>query len=351
MYTQNLKVNKTEEVVTVAKNLGFSAKSAKPFGSGHINDTYKVETDDRPILLQKINTEIFQNADGMMENISKVTKHLKNSGKTTMEVLAYDKPWRVLSFIEGAYSVDVIENEEQAFVAGQAFGAFQNDLSEFSASDLVETIPNFHNTIVRLEQLDAAAKADKFNRLRHVSAQMEFVNAHRCDAGKILDLMKEGKIPVRITHNDTKINNVLLDKRTNQAVAVVDLDTVMPGCALYDFGDMVRTATASAEEDEKDLTKVYSKINYFEKLLQGYVSQAKFLNSYEIENLVFSGILITFTIGIRFLTDYLNGDVYFKTNYEDHNLVRAKTQFKMVESIEQQRHLFDKIVRTIMTGR
>lgn len=200
----------------------------------------------------------------------------------------------------------------------------------------------------RLEELDNAAGSDKFGRLKNVAVEMDFVNKYRSEAGKILKAMDEGKIPVRITHNDTKINNVMLDDITGEAIAVVDLDTVMPGCALYDFGDMVRTATASAEEDEKDLSKVYSKPEYFEALVKGYLSQAKFLNEAEVENLVFSGILITFTIGIRFLTDYLAGDVYFKTNYDDHNLVRTRTQFKMIESIEAQRDIFEKIVSEII---
>lgn len=335
-----------DEVLNIAKSLGFDAISCVPFGSGHINDTFKVETNDGSIIVQKINTEIFKDADGMMDNIKKVTEHLYDAGKKTMRVLAYQKPWRVLSFIEGAHTVDILENPNEAYTAAKAFGAFQNDLAEFKIDELVETIPNFHNTVWRLEQLDKAAAQDKFDRLKNVKAEMDFVNARRVVACKILDLMAEGKIPVRITHNDTKINNVMLDDKRDEAIAVVDLDTVMPGCALYDFGDMVRTATASAAEDEKDLSKVYSKIEFFEALVKGYLSEAKFLNKYEIENLAFSGILITFTIGIRFLADYLVGDVYFKTDYEDHNLVRARNQFKMVESIEAQRKSFEEIVKT-----
>ena len=333
------------EIIDIANKLGFNAVSAKPFGSGHINDTFKVETTEGPVILQKINTDIFKDADGMMDNIKKVTEHLDSIGKTTYKVLAYEKPWRALSFIPNAHSVDVIEEPGQAYTAGQAFGAFQNDLASFNAEDLVETIPKFHNTRWRLEELDNAASAVKLGRLKTIEAEMKFVDAHRSMAGKVLDLMDAGKIPVRITHNDTKINNVMLDDKTGKAVAVVDLDTVMPGCALYDFGDMVRTATASAEEDEKDLTKVYSRIDYFESLTKGYLSQAKFLNEHEIKNLVFSGMLITFTIGIRFLADYLAGDVYFKTDYDEHNLVRARTQFKMVKSIEEQRDAYEKIVK------
>lgn len=334
-----------ENAIDIIRDLGFNASSAKPFGSGHINDTFKVETDSGPVILQKINTDIFKDADGMMDNITKVTDYLASVGKTTYKVLAYKKPWRVLSFISGAHSVDVIEEPAQAYTAGKAFGAFQNDLANFQASDLVETIPKFHNTLWRLEELDNAAAADKLDRLKNIEAEMAFVDKYRSEAGRVLALMDEGKIPVRITHNDTKINNVMLDDETGKAIAVVDLDTVMPGCALYDFGDMVRTATASAAEDEKDLSKVFSKAEYFEALVKGYLSEAKFLNDSEIENLVFSGILITFTIGIRFLADYLAGDVYFKTDYEDHNLVRARTQFKMIESIEDQREKFEQIVK------
>lgn len=196
-----------------------------------------------------------------------------------------------------------------------------------------------------MEQLDNAIATDKLGRVQNIANELNFVNEHRYCASKILDLIDQNKIRVRITHNDTKINNVMLDDNTDQAIAVVDLDTVMPGCALYDFGDMVRTATASAEEDEKNLSKVYSQIDYFESLVQGYLSKAKFLNTYELDNLVFSGILITFTIGIRFLTDYLDGDNYFKTDYEDHNLVRARTQFKIIQSIEEQQDKYEDIVK------
>ena len=178
-----------------------------------------------------------------------------------------------------------------------------------------------------------------------VSAELAFVDAHREEAGRIVNMMAAGDIPERITHNDTKINNVLLDDATGEGVAVIDLDTVMPGCALYDFGDMVRTSTAAAAEDEKDLSKVFSRKEYFEALVKGYLSEAKFLTEAEKENLAFSGRLITFTIGIRFLADYLVGDTYFRTAYPEHNLVRCRTQFKMVESMEAQKDEYEAIVR------
>lgn len=340
-----------EEIKKNAEELGAqNVVDAKPFGNGHINDTYQIITVGQRYILQKINTDVFPNTDGMMNNIKMVTEHLVSKGKRTFSVIGYKKPWRLITFIGGTYSLDVLTNIGQATTAAEAFAAFQNDLSDFPAEKLVEVIPDFHNTVVRLQQLDDAASADVKDRLKNIRPEMDFVDAHRGEASKILDLIAEGKIPIRITHNDTKINNVMLDIDTGNAVAVVDLDTVMPGCALYDFGDMVRTATASAAEDERDLSKVYSKFSYFMALVNGYLNKAKFLNEYEIENLVFSGRLITFTIGIRFLADYLKGDVYFKTDYEDHNLVRARNQFKMVQSMEEQKDEYDSIVNVVKLG-
>jgi Ser/Thr protein kinase RdoA (MazF antagonist) len=178
-----------------------------------------------------------------------------------------------------------------------------------------------------------------------VSRELDFVDAHRAEAGRIVEAMASGEIPERITHNDTKINNVMLDDVTQEGVAVIDLDTTMPGSALYDFGDMVRTSTAAAAEDEKDLSKVFSREEYFEALVKGYLAGAKFLNDAELDALAFSGRLITFTIGVRFLTDYLAGDTYFRTAYEDHNLVRCRTQLKMVKSMEDQSAEYEAIVR------
>lgn len=317
-----------------------------PFGSGHINDTYKVVTGDGEVfVVQRINDSIFLDPDGLMDNTIKVSKHICKKGKSSLEIVAYKRPWRLVRVIENAHSIDEVSVPEQAFTAGKAFGEFQNLLADFPVDSLYETIPNFHNTVMRLEQLDAATLEDKLDRLKNCKEEMRFVDEHRKMASVVLDLIDEGKIPLRVTHNDTKINNVMLSDDTEEAVAVVDLDTVMPGSALYDFGDMVRTATASAAEDEKDLSLVYSKPEYFEALAKGYLSEAKFLNEYELKYLTFSGMLITFTIGVRFLTDYLAGDVYFKTNYEDHNLVRARNQFKMVQSIEEQKKSFDEIVQ------
>jgi Ser/Thr protein kinase RdoA (MazF antagonist) len=322
------------------------------YGSGHINETYLVDCPEGPkYILQKINTNIFKDPDAVMENICRVTEHIRAKGDNSLKVLDYSRPWRTYAFIEGAHTVDVIECADQAYKAAKAFARFQNLLADLPEPRLNETLPNFHNTLSRLEQLDAAAKADVKGRLASCKAEMDFVNARREEAGKILALMASGDIPERITHNDTKINNVMLSDDTNEGVAVIDLDTVMPGSALYDFGDMVRTATANAAEDERDLSKVYSRKEYFEALVRGYLSEAKFLVPAELENLAFAGRLITFTIGVRFLTDYLAGDVYFHTTCEDHNIVRARTQFKMVASMEEQASEYEAIVKAVSEGK
>ena len=302
-------------------------------------------------IFQKINTSIFPDPDALMENITRVTEHIRSKHpddpRCTLTVLDYTRPWRQYVFIEGARTYDLIERPDQAYKVARAFARFQNDLADLSGPRLHEILPHFHDTRARLAQLDAALAADVKGRAKDVAAELAFVDAHRDEAGRILDLMASGDIPERITHNDTKINNVMLDDETGEGVAVIDLDTTMPGCALYDFGDMVRTSTANAAEDERDLSKVFSRREYFEQLVRGYLSEAKFLNRAELENLVFSGRLITFTIGIRFLTDYLAGDVYFHTSCADHNLVRCRTQFKMGESMEAQAADYEAIVRAV----
>lgn len=342
-----------EELRSVLAGFGVAdVASVARYGSGHINDTFKaVDSKGTAYILQRINTDIFTDPDAMMENIRRVTEHIRAKGGRSLEVLGYKNPWRLYAFITGARTVDLIENANQAFLAANAFAKFQNALADIPEPRLNEILPKFHNTLSRLELLDAAAKADVKGRLASVAAEMAFVDAHREEAGRIVRAMETGEIPERITHNDTKINNVMLDDATQEGVAVIDLDTVMPGSALYDFGDMVRTSTAAAAEDEKDLSKVFSRREYFEALVRGYLKDAKFLNAAELDALAFSGRLITFTIGVRFLTDYLAGDTYFRTAYEDHNLVRCRTQFKMVASMEEQRGEYERIVREVAAGR
>ena len=333
-------------------------KAVNRYGSGHINDTFKVDLSMGGVpvsyVLQRINDGIFTRPDRV--NIRGKFAGAADATRRTLTVIpARDgQPvargpeggwWRMYMFISGARTIDLIENADQARKAARAFAGFQNALADLPAPRLFETIPNFHNTLSRLEQLDTAAAEDKMGRKASVADELAFVDAHREEAGKIVKMMAAGEIPERITHNDTKINNVMLDDATGEGVAVIDLDTVMPGCALYDFGDMVRTSTAAAAEDEKDLSKVFSRKEYFEALVKGYLSEAKFLTDAEKENLAFSGRLITFTIGIRFLADYLAGDTYFRTAYPEHNLVRCRTQFKMVASMEEQKDEYEAIVR------
>ena len=312
------------------------------YGSGHINDTFKVETASGPrYILQRV-TDAFDK-DVLKSNILRVTSHLKAKGVKTLEVVGYENPWRVYKFLEGYTSVDVISEPAQAELAAGAFAAFQNALADMPEPALLPVIPRFHDTVDRLRLLDEAAAVDVKGRKASVDAELAFIDARREEAAKIVTMMAKGEIPERITHNDTKINNVMM--APDGSNVVIDLDTTMPGSALYDFGDMVRTSSAAAAEDEKDLSKVYSKKEYFEALVRGYLAQAKFLTEAEKANLAFSGRLITLTIGIRFLTDYLAGDTYFHTAYDDHNLVRCRTQLKMVESMEAQANEYEEIVR------
>ena len=333
-----------EELAAALKSMGITDQTdVSRYGSGHINDTFKVETKSGVrYILQRVNTDIFPPAM-LKENVLRVTNHLKSKGIKSLEVIGYENPWRVYAFLEGYTSVDLITEPSQAELAAGAFAKFQNDLADLPAPRLGDIIPKFHNTVDRIRQLDEAAAADVKGRKAKVAAELAFVDKRREEAATIVNLMEKGEIPERITHNDTKINNVMLaPDGTN---VVIDLDTTMPGSALYDFGDMVRTSSAAAAEDEKDLSKVYSKKEYFEALVRGYLAQAKFLTDTEKAYLAFSGRLITLTIGIRFLTDYLAGDTYFRTAYDDHNLVRCHTQFKMVESMEQQAAEYEAIVR------
>ncbi len=366
MSSRTFSAEQLREVIALFQVYG-DIVAVNRYGSGHINDTFKVDISlgGVPVsyVLQRINDGIFTRPDRVMENIARVTNHIRckfagadDASRRTLTVIPSrdGQPvargpeggwWRMYVFIAGAKTVDLIENADQARKAARAFAGFQNALADLPAPRLYETIPNFHNTLSRIDQLNVAAAEDKVGRKASVAAELAFVAARTEEAGRIVKMMAAGEIPERITHNDTKINNVMLDDSTGEGIAVIDLDTVMPGCALYDFGDMVRTSTAAAAEDERDLSKVFSRKEYFEALVRGYLSEAKFLTEAEKENLAFSGRLITLTIGIRFLTDYLAGDTYFHTAYPEHNLVRCRTQFRMVESMEAQRDEYEAIVR------
>ena len=332
-----------------------------PYGSGHINDTYCASYDQaglKPLryIFQRINTNVFKAPERLMENIERVTDHslglLIEAGhpearrRTLTCIPAIDgKPyaidslgnyWRVYPFIERATGHDEIETNDQAFQAARTFGNFQRLAACLGGERLHETIPDFHNTPMRLEALRAAIEADPLNRAAGLKAEIDFVESRSTDCSRITALIAAGVIPERVTHNDTKLNNVLLDNKTSEGVCVIDLDTTMPGSALYDFGDMVRTATPSMREDSTELDKLDVRIDRFDALVCGYLASARsFLNNVEVENLAFSGKLLTLECGIRFLTDYLLGDVYFKIKHPEHNLDRCRNQFAYVTAIEK----------------
>jgi hypothetical protein len=347
-------------------------ESAEQIESGHINSTYRVsyrEKDGniRRYIIQSINSNVFRNPHLVMDNVKLVTKHIndrvlrlrKDMGGQTLYLIpardgrfrVEDKQgtvWRCYNSIEGCVTYDVVENTRQAYEAARAFGAFQDLVSDLDASAIQETIPNFHNTPLRFQRLMAVAAADPVGRLASVTEEMEFIRSHEKTTHILLDHVQAGHIPVRVTHNDTKINNVMIDAQTDEAVCVIDLDTVMPGLSLYDFGDLVRSATSPAAEDEKDLSKVAMRMPIFEALVEGYLSTAEnFLNNVEIEHLAHSGKLMTLEVGIRFLTDYLEGDVYFRTKRPGHNLDRCRTQLRLVRHIEEQQPAMDGFVRKV----
>jgi Ser/Thr protein kinase RdoA (MazF antagonist) len=249
-------------------------------------------------------------------------------------------------FIENSRSCDTLETPDQAFQAAKAFGQFQKQLADLPEPRLHETIPHFHDTPKRFAAFEQSIAADTWNRAATVKAEIEFAYRRESLASSLLDLHAQGKMPERTTHNDTKINNILFDRGTNEGLCVIDLDTAMPGLPLYDFGDMVRTATCFAAEDERDLSKVELQMPFYEALVQGYLSAAdKFLNRTEKTHLALAGKLITFEQGLRFLADYLAGDSYYKIQREGHNLDRCRTQFKLVESIERQEEAMNEVAK------
>lgn len=340
--------------------------SAAPYGSGHINDSYCAVFNggaaSSRYIVQRINHHIFKNPVAMMENIERVTGHLATqvTGEPdrdrrvltlipTRDGASYfrdeaDNYWRAYRFIQNATTYDAVESTSQAFEAAKAFGRFQQMLSTLPAPRLHDTIPDFHHTPKRFLTLEKAIEADVAGRAATSSPEIDFALAHR---SMVSELLNAG-LPERVTHNDTKFNNVMLDDTTGEGICVIDLDTVMPGLVLYDFGDMVRTTTSPAKEDEQDLSRVTMQFPMFEALVRGYLASAgSFLTPAEKRYLAFSGKLITFEIGIRFLTDHLAGDTYFKVHREGHNLDRCRTQFRLVESIERQQDQMNRLVESL----
>ena len=340
--------------------------SAAPTGSGHINDSYVAtfEIDGQPAryILQRINHHIFTDPAALMHNIQRVTAHLAvklagvpDSNRLALSVIptraslawhvdSLGNYWRAYRFIEGARTFDIIESPAQAYEAAKAFGHFQRLLADLPAPRLHDTIPNFHHTPKRFDQLQQAIAADVANRAQLARAEIDFAFGR----GTLTTVLLDAQLPERVTHNDTKINNVMLDDRTGKALCVIDLDTVMPGLAPYDFGDMVRTATSPVAEDEQNLSRVTMQFPMFEALARGYVATAGgFLTAAERSHLVAAAKLITFEQGLRFLTDYLSGDSYYKVHRPSQNLDRCRTQFKLMASIEEQEDAMERLVETL----
>jgi Ser/Thr protein kinase RdoA (MazF antagonist) len=326
---------------------------------GHINDTYVVcyQADDavRQYILQRINHQVFTHPEQVMQNIEAVTAHLRQKiaaygGDTARETLnlvpatqggtLHRVPdggyWRAYLDIENARTYNVAENLDQVYQAARAFGNFMSLLSDFPAEQLHETIPNFHHTPKRFEALKEAVERDVVGRAGAVVEEIDFAMQRAEKVAILIDLLECGELPARITHNDTKLNNVMIDDVTGEGICVIDLDTVMPGLSLYDFGDAIRAGANPAAEDEQDLSKVVFDLAVFDRYTQGYVSATRgSLTPTELDYLPFSAILMTFECGIRFLTDHLQGDTYFKIHREGQNLDRCRTQFKLVADMEE----------------
>jgi hypothetical protein len=342
---------------------------AEPCKIGHINETYTATYDQGGTRVryvhQKINRSVFKDPVAVMKNMLRVTCHLREKLQGTREPDITRKAltvvptrqgqacyqdgsgefWRTLVFVERTQTFEAVESPAQAYQAGKAFGHFQRLLVDLPGERLFDTIPDFHNTRKRFNALQQAIQEDRYNRAAAAQAEIKFAHKHEGLVDRLLDGLARGELQERITHNDTKFNNVMLDIDTGEAVCVVDLDTVMPGLVLYDFGDMVRTTTSPTMEDEQDLSKVRMQMPIFKELARGYLEAAgPFLTPAERSLLAFSGKLITFTIGIRFLTDFLVGDTYFRVHRPNHNLDRCRTQFKLIDSITRQEEAMQKYI-------
>lgn len=335
----------------------------KAYGNGHINDTYLCESSPRYIL-QRINSNVFKKPEEVMENIYNVTEHLRKKikaagGDVDRETLTVIPTWdqkacyeadgeyyRLYKFIENSASFDLVENPVQLYYAGRAFGKFQMMLDDFPADKLYETIVDFHNTPERVNQLKAAIENAKPGRAEEAKEDIDFALSYAKYAPLIVDAIKDGLVPLRVTHNDTKLNNVLFDDKTSEDVCVIDLDTVMPGSLLYDFGDALRFGASSGAEDETDLDKIYFDLEKYEQFAKGFLEDTKgCLTDKEKELLPVSALMLTYECGIRFLADFLNGDTYFKIHREKHNLDRARNQFKLVADIEKKLDQMNEITK------
>ena len=348
------------EKVLQAFQLDAAPVSCERYGFGHINVTYLVVTESgRRYILQKINNSIFKDVAGLMGNIAAVTKYLRKivtdpRGVLTLvptkdgkDYLEYEDGsfWRVYDFVEQSLCLQAPETPEDFYQSAVAFGNFQQQLKDFPAETLCEVIPNFHNTVDRYRIFKEALAADVCGRAASVKAEIDFALAREQEAGTLVNMLAEGKLPLRVTHNDTKLNNVMLDEATRKPLCVIDLDTTMPGLSLYDFGDSIRFGAATAAEDEKDLDKMVMDLSLFETYTKGFLSACPGLTENERDMLPMGAKLMTLECGVRFLTDYLSGDTYFATHYEGQNLDRCRTQFKLVADMESKWDEMKRIVK------
>ena len=332
-----------------------------PFGHGHINSTFKICTDQgAEYVLQRINTYVFKDPVGLMNNAGAITDYIRARVSdprlalhflTTRDGQFYHQDengefWRMYDFV-GGFCLDTPECEDDFYQSALAFGRFQQMLSEFPADTLVETIPEFHNTIDRYRQFKATVQENRTGRLDTCREDVAFL-LEREEMGSKLQKMREAKdLPLRVTHNDTKLNNVLLDKRTRKSLCVLDLDTVMPGLSAYDFGDSIRFGAATAAEDEKDVSLMEMDLHLFEVYTRGFLEAATNLTDAELKALPMGAYTMTLECATRFLKDYLDGDVYFSVKYPEHNLVRARTQIKLVADMETKLAEMDAIVAKV----
>ena len=350
------------EDAVYAFGFGPQCSYVKPFGEGHINETYAVYmpgpegTDVPRYVLQRVNIHVFKNPAQVMENIFSVTEYLrevirKEGGDLDRETLSYIKtksgdtyfedadgqPWRCLHYVPKSICHQTVEEPQQFYQSARSFGHFLKQLGDYPAEDLYETIPRFHDTVKRFRDFSEAVRKDVKNRAGQCREEIDFALAREADCGVLMNQLQEGILPLRVTHNDTKLNNILFDADTDQGLCIIDLDTIMPGLAANDFGDSIRFGASTAEEDEPDLSKVHFDIHLYELYVKGYLEMAReVLTPAEIDSLPWGARLMTLECGMRFLADYLQGDVYFKTAYPEHNLVRARTQFRLVKEMEEQ---------------
>ena len=321
----------------------------RPYGKGHINTTFLVTLENgHKYILQKISDQLTKDAEHLMENISRVTEHLRKTEKDPRRVLTLlptkegknylaDETgnWRVYHFVEDSICFEKAESTEDFYQSALAFGHFVELLKDFPAEELTETLPDFHNTPLRYEKFHRAIEADVRGRRRGVEEEIRFLLDREEEAGMLQRMRESGELPTRVTHNDTKLDNVLFDARTKKPLCIIDLDTVMPGLSLYDFGDSIRFGASTAAEDEKDLSKVHLDLEKYEVFRKGFLEACPGLTEKEREYLPMGAKVITIEQAVRFLTDYLEGDPYYRIHYPEQNLDRTRTQIRLVQEMEE----------------